>query len=206
MKRFMDLLLASLGLMVLFPIISCTAILIKFKLGSPIIFKQQRPGLHGNLFHVYKFRTMTNARDSQGELLPDHLRLTPFGKFLRKLSIDEFPQLFNVIKGEMSLIGPRPLLTEYLTLYTEEQGKRHNVKPGITGWAQINGRNAITWEEKFKLDVWYVENQSFMLDLKILFFTVKKVITSDGISSQNHVTMPDFKGNVPQNQQNYTSL
>lgn len=206
MKRFIDLLLSCLGLIVLLPVLSLTAILIKFKLGSPIIFKQQRPGLHGKLFDVYKFRTMTNAKDSQGDLLPDHLRLTFFGKFLRKLSLDEFPQLFNVIKGEMSLIGPRPLLAEYLALYTEEQAKRHNVKPGITGWAQINGRNAITWEEKFKLDVWYVENQSFFLDLKILLLTIKKVIITEGISNQNHATMPDFKGEIPKNQQNYPSM
>ena len=206
MKRIFDLLLASFGLILFIPIILFTALLIRMKLGTPIIFKQQRPGLNGRLFELYKFRTMTDERDETGELLPDHVRLTPLGKLIRKLSLDEFPQLINVIKGEMSLIGPRPLLPEYLSLYTEEQAKRHHVKPGITGWAQINGRNAITWEEKFKLDVWYVENQSFILDLKILFLTIKKVVTSHGISNHNHVTMPDFKGNTSHNNQNYPSM
>ncbi|MEH7011474.1 sugar transferase [Neobacillus niacini] len=206
MKRLFDLLLSILGLILFLPIISLTALLIRMKLGTPIIFKQQRPGLKGKPFILYKFRTMTDERDQNGELLPDHLRLTSFGKLLRKLSLDEFPQLFNVLKGDMSLIGPRPLLTEYLLLYTEEEAKRHNVRPGITGWAQINGRNAITWEEKFKLDVWYVENQSFILDIKILLLTIKKVITSDGISNHNHVTMPDFEGTTPKNNQNYTSM
>lgn len=206
MKRLFDLLLSSFGLIILLPIISLTALLIRLRIGTPILFKQQRPGLHGELFVLYKFRTMTDERDQNGELLPDHLRLTSIGKLIRKLSLDEFPQLFNVLKGEMSLIGPRPLLTEYLLLYTDEQAKRHNVKPGITGWAQINGRNAITWEEKFKLDVWYVENKSFKLDLKILLLTIKKVITSDGISNQNHVTMPSFEGEVYQKNQNYTSM
>ena len=206
MKRIFDLLLASFGLILFIPIILFTALLIRMKLGTPIIFKQQRPGLNGRLFELYKFRTMTDERDETGELLPDHVRLTPLGKLIRKLSLDEFPQLINVIKGEMSLIGPRPLLPEYLALYSDEQAKRHLVKPGITGWAQINGRNSITWEEKFKLDVWYVENQSFILDLKILFLTIKKVVTSHGISNQNHVTMPDFKGNTSHNNQNYPSM
>ncbi|MEH7356513.1 sugar transferase [Neobacillus drentensis] len=206
MKRIFDLLLASSGLILFIPIILFTALLIRMKLGTPIIFKQQRPGLNGRLFELFKFRTMTDERDETGELLPDHVRLTLLGKLIRKLSLDEFPQLINVIKGEMSLIGPRPLLPEYLALYSDEQAKRHLVKPGITGWAQINGRNSITWEEKFKLDVWYVENQSFILDLKILFLTIKKVVTSHGISNQNHVTMPDFKGNTSHNNQNYPSM
>ena len=143
--------------------------------------KQQRPGLNGNPFHVYKFRTMKDERDSNGELLPDHIRLTSFGRFLRKYSLDELPQLFNVVKGDISLVGPRPLLMEYLPLYTKEQAKRHDVRPGVTGWAQVNGRNAIEWEEKFKLDVWYVENQSFLLDIKILYLTIFKVLKSEGI-------------------------
>ncbi|WP_342432771.1 sugar transferase [Neobacillus sp. FSL H8-0543] len=206
MKRLFDLLLSSLILIIFLPIISAAALLIRIKIGSPIIFKQQRPGLNGKPFVLYKFRTMTNERNKIGELLRDDLRLTPFGKLLRKLSIDEFPQLLNVIKGDMSLIGPRPLLTEYLLLYTEEQSKRHLVRPGITGWAQINGRNAIAWEEKFKLDVWYVKNRSFILDMKILLLTIKKVITSEGISNQNHVTMPDFEGDATRKHQNYNSL
>jgi sugar transferase EpsL len=205
MKRVFDLLVSSLILILFLPLILLTAFLIRINLGSPIIFRQQRPGLFGKTFVLYKFRTMTDERGKNGELLPDHVRLTSFGGLLRKLSIDEFPQLFNVIKGDMSLIGPRPLLTEYLMLYTEEQGRRHHVKPGITGWAQVNGRNAITWEEKFKFDVWYVDNQSFKLDLNILFLTIKKVLVSDGISNQNHVTMPDFEG-TPQQNRNYTSV
>ncbi|WP_316569202.1 sugar transferase [Neobacillus sp. YIM B06451] len=195
MKRLLDLVLSILGLMLFFPFILLTAILIRLKLGSPIIYKQLRPGLNGELFELYKFRTMTDDRDQQGMLLPDHIRLTSFGKLIRRLSLDEFPQLLNVIKGDMSLIGPRPLLPEYLSLYSEEQAKRHLVKPGITGWAQVNGRNAITWDEKFKLDVWYVQNQSFNLDVKILFLTFKKVLISEGISNESHVTMPDFEGN-----------
>lgn len=195
MKRLIDLLVSFFALLIFSPILVLVAVLISIKLGSPIMFKQQRPGLNGELFELYKFRTMTDERDENGELLADHIRLTSFGKFLRKLSLDEFPQFINVIKGDMSLIGPRPLLKEYLALYSEEQAKRHLVRPGITGWAQVNGRNAITWDEKFKLDVWYVKNQSIFLDLKILFLTIKKVLLSDGISNQTHVTMPDFEGN-----------
>jgi sugar transferase EpsL len=206
MKRLFDLLLSCFSLLIFSPLILLVALLIRVMLGSPIIFKQQRPGQNGELFELYKFRTMTDKRNQNGELLPDHIRLSSFGKLLRKLSLDEFPQLINVIKGDMSLIGPRPLLPEYLSLYSEEQAKRHLVKPGITGWAQVNGRNAITWEEKFKLDVWYVENQSFILDMKILLLTIKKVITSDGISNDNHVTMPDFEGTTPKSNQNYTSM
>ena len=178
-----------------------TAILVRWKLGSPILFKQQRPGLHGKPFYLYKFRTMTDERDENGELLPDHLRLTPFGQFLRKYSLDELPQLFNVLKGDISLVGPRPLLMEYLELYTPEQARRHEVKPGITGWAQVNGRNAISWEEKFKLDVWYVDNRTFWLDIKILFLTVIKVLKKEGINQSEYVTMEKFVGNVSQKHQ-----
>ena len=193
-KRLLDIVGALLMLILLFPVLLAIAILIKIKLGSPVIFKQQRAGLYGKPFYLYKFRTMTDERDENGELLPDHLRLTPFGQFLRKYSLDELPQLFNVLKGDISLVGPRPLLMEYLELYTPEQARRHEVKPGITGWAQVNGRNAISWEEKFKLDVWYVDHQSFWLDLKILFLTVIKVLKSEGISHEGHVTMEKFTG------------
>lgn len=195
-KRLFDLLVACTLLLALSPIIVITAIVVRFKLGAPIIFKQKRPGLHGTPFYVYKFRTMTDEKDSLGNLLPDHIRLTAFGSFLRKYSLDELLQLINVIKGELSLVGPRPLLMEYLPLYTEEQAKRHQVRPGITGWAQIHGRNAISWEEKFALDVWYVENRSILLDLQIMFLTIMKVIRPEGINNANHVTMPIFKGSV----------
>ncbi|MFC0216472.1 sugar transferase [Paenibacillus chartarius] len=194
MKRLFDLVVSIPALLLLSPVILVTAVLVRTKLGSPVLFKQQRPGLHGKPFYLYKFRSMTDARDREGALLPDHVRLTPFGKLLRKLSLDELPQLINVIRGDISLVGPRPLLMEYLPLYSEEQAKRHNVRPGITGWAQINGRNAISWEEKFKLDVWYVENRSFLLDLKILFLTFAKVLKSEGVSQTNHVTMEKFTG------------
>lgn len=194
MKRFFDLLI-SIPLLLLFsPVIGIVAVLVRAKLGSPIIFTQLRPGLHGKPINIYKFRTMTDARDNEGNLLPDSIRLTSFGEFLRKYSLDELLQLVNVIKGDLSLVGPRPLLMDYLTLYTEEQAKRHQVRPGITGWAQVNGRNAISWEEKFRLDVWYVENQSLLLDFKILALTFVKVIKSDGISHGNHVTMEKFSG------------
>ena len=186
MKRCFDLFCANLLFILSIPILLIVALLVKVKLGSPVIFKQQRPGLNEIPFYLYKFRTMTDQRDFQGNLLPDHIRLTSFGKFLRKYSLDEIPQLINVIKGDLSLVGPRPLLMEYLPLYTDEQAKRHLVRPGITGWAQVNGRNAITWEEKFKLDVWYVENQSVLLDIKILYLTFFKVIKSEGI--QNRTT------------------
>ncbi|MEM1502844.1 sugar transferase [Domibacillus sp. 8LH] len=194
MKRLFDFVCSFVGIVLLSPIILITALLIRIKLGSPIVFKQQRPGLHGKPFFVYKFRTMTDERDEFGDLLPDHIRLTSFGKLLRKLSLDELPQLFNVLKGDISLVGPRPLLMEYLGLYTPEQSRRHEVRPGITGWAQVNGRNAISWEEKFRLDVWYVENRSFWLDLKILMMTVMKVFKSEGVSQQGHVTMTKFTG------------
>ncbi|WHZ55741.1 sugar transferase [Metabacillus hrfriensis] len=194
MKRIFDL-ATSIAILIIFsPILIAVAILVKVKIGSPIFFKQLRPGLFCKPFYFYKFRTMTEERDEFGELLDDHYRLTPFGKYLRKTSFDEFPQLINVIKGDISLVGPRPLLMEYLPLYTEEQKKRHQVKPGITGWAQINGRNSISWEEKFKLDVWYVNNQSFLLDLKILFLTSYKVLRSHGINQQGKATVEKFKG------------
>ena len=170
------------------------ALLVRTKLGSPVFFRQTRPGLHGKPFEMLKFRTMTDARDAQGELLPDSERLPPFGRFLRSSSLDELPELWNVLKGEMSLVGPRPLLMEYLPLYTPQQYRRHEVRPGVTGWAQVNGRNAISWEEKFALDVWYVENQSFWLDVKILFLTVKKVLVKDGISASGEATMTKFTG------------
>ncbi|WP_284702829.1 sugar transferase [Peribacillus simplex] len=194
MKRSFDFICSFSGLIILTPVIIIIAILVRLKLGSPVIFKQQRPGLHGNSFFVFKFRTMTDERDENGELLPDHVRLTLFGQVLRNLSLDELPQLINVLKGDISLVGPRPLLIEYLELFTPEQARRHEVRPGITGWAQVNGRNAISWEDKFKLDVWYVDNRSFWLDMKILFMTVLKVFNSEGISQTGHVTMEKFKG------------
>lgn len=194
MKRLIDLAISLILVLVLSVMIAIIAILVRVKLGSPILFKQRRPGLHGEPFQLYKFRTMTDERGSAGQLLPDAVRLTSFGRFLRKYSLDELPQLFNVIKGDLSLVGPRPLLIEYLPLYTKEQAKRHLVKPGITGWAQINGRNAITWEEKFELDVWYVENQTFLLDIKILFLTFWKVVKSEGVNQSANVTMESFKG------------
>jgi len=165
-----------------------------FKLGSPILFKQIRPGLNGELFKMMKLRTMSNVVDKKNNLLPDDKRMTAFGSFLRSTSLDELPGLWNVFKGEMSLVGPRPLLVEYLPLYSTEQARRHNVRPGVTGWAQVNGRNAISWEDKFKLDVWYVDNQSFWLDIKILWLTVRKVLVKDGISADGEVTMPKFLG------------
>ncbi|MDQ6423268.1 sugar transferase [Paenibacillus sp. LHD-117] len=194
MKRMFDLIAASLLLAALLPLMVLLAVLVRTKLGSPVLFKQERPGLHGRPFYLYKFRSMTDERDGEGKLLSDHLRLTPFGQLLRKLSLDELPQLFNVVRGELSLVGPRPLLMDYLPLYTEEQAKRHLVRPGITGWAQVNGRNAVTWDDRFDRDVWYVENRTFWLDMRILLLTVKRVLRSDGISNGNHVTMPLFDG------------
>ncbi len=194
MKRILDLIGSFMLLLVLSPLIFFTAVVVKIKLGAPVIFKQLRPGLNGKPFYLYKFRTMTDVRDRNGNLLPDEMRLTPVGQFLRKYSLDELPQLINVLKGELSLIGPRPLLMEYLPLYTEEQAKRHLVKPGITGWAQVNGRNSISWEEKFELDVWYVENHNLLLDLKIIFLTLVKVIRKEGIQNGEHATMPLFEG------------
>ena len=196
MKSLFDLILSFIGLLFLLPIIILIVLLVRLKLGSPVFFKQARPGLNGEIFNMYKFRTMTNECDKSGVLLSDKDRLTKFGKFLRLTSLDELPELWNVLKGDMSLVGPRPLLVEYLSLYSERQFRRHEVKPGINGWAQVNGRNAISWDEKFELDVWYVDNQSIWLDIKILWMTVKKVIMRDGISQKNHVTMDKFKGSV----------
>lgn len=194
MKRYFDFLISFCMIIILSLVIVVTWILVRLKLGSPAIFKQPRPGLDGKVFYVYKFRTMTDERDEDGEFLPDEFRLTPFGKVLRKLSLDELPQLLNVLKGDMSFVGPRPLLVEYLPLYNERQARRHEVRPGITGWAQVNGRNAISWERKFEYDVWYVENQSLWLDFKILLLTVKKVFVSEGISQEGQATMEKFKG------------
>jgi sugar transferase EpsL len=191
-KRILDLLLTIPAVVVLSPLIVLVAVLVRLKLGSPVTFKHQRPGLHGRPFTLYKFRTMTAARDPEGNLLPDAQRLTPFGLCLRSASLDELPELFHVLKGDMSLVGPRPLLMEYLERYTPEQARRHEVKPGITGWAQINGRNAITWEEKFALDVWYVDNLSLWLDLKIISLTVWKVLRREGINQPGQATAQEF--------------
>lgn len=193
-KRALDLILTVPILVVLAPVIVVIALLLRAKMGSPVIFRQQRPGLRGKPFVLHKFRTMTNVRDKHGSLLLDAERLTSFGKFLRRLSLDELPTLINVIKGDMSIMGPRPLLREYLQRYTPEQMRRHEVKPGITGWAQVNGRNAITWEEKFSLDVWYVEHVSFWLDIKILLLTLWKTIKGEGINQPGQTTMEKFMG------------
>lgn len=194
MKRGIDIVASLLLLVVLLPLLLLISLMIRLTMGSPVLFRQKRPGLRGRPFVMFKFRTMTNARDRQGNLLPDEKRLTRLGRFLRSTSLDELPELFNVLRGDMSLVGPRPLLMEYLERYTPEQARRHEVKPGITGWAQVNGRNALTWEEKFKLDVWYVDNWSLLLDLKILWLTLIKVITREGISAEGHATMPEFRG------------
>jgi UDP-N-acetyl-D-glucosamine dehydrogenase len=206
MKRMLDVVAAIFALFLFSPIICITALIIKLKIGSPILFKQLRPGLQGKPFTIYKFRTMTDERDSSGQLLPDDQRLTTLGKWLRKTSIDELPQLINVLKGELSLVGPRPLLMEYLPRYSKEQARRHDVKPGITGWAQVNGRNALSWEEKFKLDLYYVEHQSFLLDLKILWMTLLKVFKSEGISQAGHATMPIFTGKEGAKEQRYHNM
>lgn len=194
MKRVFDLFTVSLGMIVIAPLLVATAILVRIKHGSPVFFTQIRPGLHGAPFKMYKFRTMTDLRDATGNPLSDEQRLTPFGKFLRSTSLDELPELFNVLKGEMSLVGPRPLLIEYLDRYTTEQARRHEVRPGITGWAQVNGRNAISWEEKFKLDVWYVDNRSLWLDIKILWMTFHQVFKREGITQEGHATAEKFTG------------
>jgi len=194
MKRALDIIISFGVVVCLLPVILIVALLIYAKIGYPIVFRQKRPGLHESPFYIYKFRTMTNEVDEDGNLLPDEKRITELGCILRKLSLDELPQLLNVIKGELSLVGPRPLLMEYLPLYNSEQARRHNVKPGITGWAQVNGRNAISWQEKFKLDVWYVNHQSLLLDIKILWMTVLKVAKSEGISQKGQATMEAFKG------------
>jgi len=200
-KRLSDSILSVVALVLLSPILLTVSFLVQVKHGSPIFFRQRRPGLHGKPFTLYKFRTMTDARDRDGNLLPDADRLTGFGRFLRRTSLDELPELINVLKGDMSLVGPRPLLMHYLELYSPEQARRHEVRPGITGWAQINGRNAVSWEEKFRLDVWYVENGSLWLDLKILFLTVWKVLRREGISRTGHATMPEFTGLSAQEKQ-----
>ena len=194
MKRLFDLVVAANLLTLLLPVMAVVVLAVWFSLGSPVLLRQTRPGGHGRPFTFFKFRTMTGATDTEGCLLPDEARLAPFGRRLRSTSLDELPQLVNVLRGDMSLVGPRPLLMEYLPLYTPEQSRRHEVRPGITGWAQINGRNALSWEDKFALDVWYVDNQTFWLDLKILFLTVKKVLMRDGISATNEVTMLKFTG------------
>ena len=195
-KRTLDVLVSVAALVVLFPVIAVVALLIHRKLGTPVLFRQTRPGKDGKPFQMVKFRTMLDAVDAQGNPLPDSERMTSFGQFLRSTSLDELPGLWNVLKGEMSLVGPRPLLMEYLPLYSKEQYRRHEVRPGVTGWAQVNGRNAISWEKKFRLDVWYVNNCSFWIDIKILLYTVKKVLVRDGVRGEGEVTMGKFKGNT----------
>lgn len=195
LKRFLDIIIASTALLVLSPLYVYVAYKVRKNLGSPVIFRQVRPGLNGEPFEMIKFRTMTDERDEKGNLLPNDQRLPKFGKMLRATSLDEMPELWNVIKGDMSIVGPRPLLMDYLPLYNEEQAKRHKVRPGMTGYAQVNGRNAISWEKKFELDTWYVENQSIWLDFKIMFQTVKKVLVKEGINQSEEVTMTRFLGN-----------
>lgn len=194
MKRILDMVASFFGLLILAPIIVFVAWKIRKNLGSPVIFRQRRPGLNGKPFNMVKFRTMKDELDAQGNSLPDAERMTAFGNKLRNSSLDELPELWNVLKGEMSLVGPRPLLMQYLPLYNKEQSRRHEVRPGVTGWAQINGRNAISWEEKFKLDVWYVNNHTLLLDIKILLLTVKKVFVKEGISAEGHATIEPFNG------------
>ncbi len=193
-KRLFDIVASAFGLLLLSPIIAVVAWQIRRKLGSPVLFRQVRPGLGGKPFEMIKFRTMRDAVDAAGNPLPDSERMTPFGSFLRSSSLDELPELWDVLKGDMSLVGPRPLLMEYLPLYSTEQYRRHEVRPGVTGWAQINGRNALSWDEKFKLDVWYVDNRSLWLDLEIIFLTIKKVVVRDGISADGEATMSKFEG------------
>jgi len=195
-KRVIDMILSGLALIILSPLLVIISLVILIKMGMPILFKQMRPGLNGKPFFMYKLRTMTNEKDEKGNPLSDEQRLTRLGRFLRSTSLDELPELFNVLKGDMSLVGPRPLLMQYLARYTPEQARRHEVKPGITGWAQVNGRNAITWEEKFALDVWYVDNWSLWLDIKILAMTVVKVFKREGISAKGEATMPEFMGST----------
>ena len=194
MKRFMDILISAIALILLSPVIAWTSWKIRKNLGAPVVFRQVRPGLNSKPFILVKFRSMRDANDSKGTPLPDAERMTPFGQFLRSSSLDELPELWSVLKGDMSLVGPRPLLNEYLPLYSAEQARRHEVRPGITGWAQVNGRNSLSWEDKFKLDVWYVDNRSILLDFKILFMTVHKVLAREGISADGEVTMSKFSG------------
>ncbi|WP_294799455.1 sugar transferase [uncultured Eubacterium sp.] len=195
-KRILDIISSLLAIIILSPLLAVTAVLVKTKLGSPVLFKQERPGKDEKIFTLMKFRTMTDERDENGELLPDEVRLTKFGMFLRSTSIDELPELFNILKGDMSVIGPRPLLVKYLPRYNEHQHRRHEVRPGLSGWAQVNGRNSISWEEKFDLDVEYVDNYSLSKDINILFMTVMSVIKRDGINSDNDVTMEEFMGSL----------
>ena len=197
-KRVVDIAGASVGIILVAPVLLVVSLLVLLTMGRPVLFRQQRPGLRGKPFTLYKFRTMRDARSASGELLPDELRLTTFGKWLRSTSLDELPELFNVLKGEMSLVGPRPLLMEYLPRYSPEQARRHEVKPGITGWAQVNGRNALTWEEKFRMDVWYVDHWNLWLDMKIVLLTIWKVLKREGISAEGSATMPVFTGNTTQ--------
>ena len=193
-KRALDIVLAGGALVVLSPVLAVTAVLVRTKLGSPVIFHQDRPGKDGKIFRLYNFRSMTDEKDENGNLLPDEVRLTAFGKKLRATSLDELPELWNILKGDMSIVGPRPLLVRYLPLYNEEQRHRHDVRPGLTGWAQVNGRNALSWEEKFRYDVDYVQNVSFALDAKTVLLTVKKVFCREGISSDSAATMEEFRG------------
>jgi sugar transferase EpsL len=193
-KRLFDLVLVMAALMILAPVLFALGMFVRWRLGSPVFFRQRRPGLQGRPFTLLKFRTMTEARNEEGRLLHDEGRLTRFGRFLRRTSLDELPELINVLKGEMSLVGPRPLLVEYLERYTVEQARRHEVRPGITGWAQVNGRNTLSWEEKFELDVWYADHMSFFLDVKILAMTACQVLTGKGVSAEGHATMPVFEG------------
>ena len=201
MKRLLDITLSFVALVALSPLLLFMAIMIKIKLGSPILFRQIRPGKHGKPFKMVKFRTMTDVRGPMGQLLPDAQRLTPFGLWLRSTSMDELPELWNVLRGEMSLVGPRPLLMEYLPLYSQEQARRHEVLPGVTGWAQVSGRNTLSWDDKFLLDIWYVDNYNFQLDINILLLTVKKVLERDGINAQGEATMPPFIGNKTHTQE-----
>ena len=200
MKRLFDLTLSAIGLLLLAIPLLLLVRKVRRELGSPVFFTQVRPGMHGKPFKMVKFRSMTSERGPDGQLLPDAVRLTPFGRWLRATSLDELPELWNVLKGDMSLVGPRPLLTEYLPLYSPEQARRHQVRPGITGWAQVNGRNAISWEAKFKLDVWYVDHRTLWLDIKVLWLTVKKVLVRDGISAEGEATMPKFAGSGIKNE------
>ena len=197
MKRFADVIVSGLGLILLSPLILVLAVMVRILLGSPVLFRQARPGLGGETFEMIKFRTMRDSRDSQGELLPDSDRMTSFGRFLRSTSLDELPELWNVLRGDMSLVGPRPLLVEYLPLYSPWQARRHEVMPGVTGLAQVKGRNALSWEDKFNLDVWYVDNKSFRLDLAIMWWTLGSVFRREGVSATNSATMPPFEGNSP---------
>jgi lipopolysaccharide/colanic/teichoic acid biosynthesis glycosyltransferase len=195
-KRSLDVVAAFIGLVLLSPLLAGIALAIRFTLGKPVLFRQARPGRHGRIFTLYKFRTMRNATAPAGDLLPDTERLTALGTFLRRTSLDELPQLWNVLRGDLSLVGPRPLLPQYLDRYNQVQARRHEIRPGITGWAQVNGRNALSWEDKFALDVWYVDNWNLVLDLKILWMTFIKVLKREGIQANNHATMPEFQGSA----------